>query len=518
MQNSGTINLSSQRISFVNKISLILKATSDDESATPGYLYREINDISFESAGYSESLVEFLTDRLKSSSCNVKFKVLKLMKHVAENGSREFKLGIRRHSSAIQECTKFGGPPHPLHGNTPYLMVRKIAREVCEELYSMEPEVVRSPANMAEVEKPAELKYGGLGPVTPGGNIQGFGNTPTSKSKSFSETLLGGLEKLGAKMTETASTRQAALLANLDMSGSTRNYQPPALPASLRRDIDESNSPVTMREQNKSLVVVPKTQARRPTPGKAGGGWGDDDDEDDDKNDNVDNCSGRNILSEKRSSLDTDSRAELTSGGPPAGESSADTGLQADWTKEQELLETVLAKGSTGPSGELLAPSEITAFTDQAASLCCPLLVEFLGQKLAQPHHGLALRALQLLEGLLYSNEELVPADNVVSLCQGPLIDCFTTSQTNVRALRTNPPARQDSPSSIQPDHQGGGTERTETGGEESENQDRCLQDYASLVHALYAKSAKLILALQQLSSFSEIIPASQFSGFLPAV
>ena len=37
----------------------------------------------------------------------------------------------------------------------------------------------------------------------------------------------------------------------------------------------------------------------------------------------------------------------------------------------------------------------------------------------------------------------------------------------------------------------------------------------SSLVNALYVKSAKLILSLQQLSSFTEILPANNFKGFV---
>ncbi|GFR71863.1 AP-4 complex accessory subunit tepsin-like [Elysia marginata] len=516
MQSSGTINLPSQRISFVNKISLILKATSDDESVTPGYLYKEINDISYESVGYSESLVEFLTDRLKNNSCHVKYKVLKLIKHLVENGSREFKLGIRRHSPVIQECIKFGGPPHPMHGNTPYLMVRKIATEVCEDLYSMAPEGVKSPLDMSASEKPPELKYGGLGPARTRGSIQGFGNTPTNQSKSLGETILGGLEKLGAKMTETASTRQAALLANLDMSGSTRNYQPPSLPPSLYPGSSQSDSAMALKESaNGELLVTQKKPARKPTPGKAGGGWGDDDDEDDDDNDNH---TVHKILSTKQSSIDSDSLADLTSGPQTDTIDNTDTELQADWSQENELLTQTLCVGSTGPGGELLAPSDIAAFRDKAARMCCPLLVELLAQKLVQPHHGIALRALQLLEGLVYNSEELVPADNVVSICQRPLVDCFVASQTEAQTLNLSHGIQQDYSGITGLDHAETSAQNDLSSQCLQEDQIKCSKNYSCLVNTLYAKTAKLILSLQQISSCgTEIMPTSYFKGFLPA-
>ncbi|RUS69405.1 hypothetical protein EGW08_022836 [Elysia chlorotica] len=514
MNSSGTVNLSSQRISFVNKISLILKATSDDESATPGYLFKEINDISYESVGYSESLVEFLTDRLRNNSCHVKFKVLKLIKHLVENGSREFKLGIRRHSSIIQECTKFGGPPHPLHGNKPYLMVRKIATEVCEDLYSMVPEGVKSPADVTASEKQCDIKYGGLGPVRTGGSIQGFGNTPTSQTRSISETILGGLEKLGAKMTETPGTRQAALLANLDMSGSTRNYQPPALPLSLYPESSDGKS-LTDAVEPVTDSGHARKPAKKPTPGKAGGGWGDDDDDDDDDEDDndddeVDMQNGCNVLSTKQSSIDADSLAKLSSQPQIDSKSNCDPELQEDWSKELELLTRSLAAGSTGPGGELLAPADVAAFTESAANLCGLVLVKFLAQRLLQADHGVIVRALQLLEGLLYNSEELVAPDNIASICQGALVDCFKTSQTNVQTLKqTN--SSDVSKADIKIDQ----TDKCPK--KDGDNQIKSPKECHRLVNTLYTKSAKLILSLQQLSTFSEILPSSNFMSFMPA-
>lgn len=48
-------------------------------------------------------------------------------------------------------------------------------------------------------------------------------------TEGIGETILDGIEKLGAKLSETAADRQAALLAKLDLGSSTSNYQPPVV-------------------------------------------------------------------------------------------------------------------------------------------------------------------------------------------------------------------------------------------------------------------------------------------------
>ena len=58
--------------------SLVSKATSSDEAATPGYLYREIAKITFASVDASGQLKDFLLKKLKSSNVHVKVKALKV--------------------------------------------------------------------------------------------------------------------------------------------------------------------------------------------------------------------------------------------------------------------------------------------------------------------------------------------------------------------------------------------------------------------------------------------------------
>ncbi|XP_005100546.1 AP-4 complex accessory subunit Tepsin [Aplysia californica] len=471
------INFTAQRISFVNKIGLILKATSDDEQPTQAYLYKEINAISYESVGYSESLVEFLMDRLKSKSSHVKFKVLKVVQHLCEHGSPQVKLGLRKSCDLIKECTKFGGPPHPIHGNVPYTMVRKLAQEVCAELYNMDPLTIKSmPQDLSQ-----EPKYGGLGSSRTGGAIQGFGNSPIVPTKGLGETILGGIEKLGAKISETSEDRQAALLARLDLSGSTVNYQPPvvSLPESA-----ETTSSTSSAEPEQAGSGKRQVQARKHQPGRAGGGWNDDEEDEKDDNNPDDNECERN--SDTRLSIDTDSLAD------PADKLIQD-GPQADWAQERQLVTGSLQHGSTGPRRQLLAPSDLSHFLGCCARLSAEKVVQMIAQRLTGTDPGVVIRALQLLEAILYSREELVHVDLLTSVCKQDLVDCY----------------RSCGPTSAPPGGETASKAETMTAplGDDEEKH---------LWQSVRMKVTKVILILQQLSSHREILALSELADFLP--
>uniref|UniRef100_A0A4W5KJC2 Uncharacterized protein n=1 Tax=Hucho hucho TaxID=62062 RepID=A0A4W5KJC2_9TELE len=59
----------------LSQVPTLMKATADDESPCPGYLFEEIGKISQESAGCGQCLLEYLLERLQLESCHVKIKV-----------------------------------------------------------------------------------------------------------------------------------------------------------------------------------------------------------------------------------------------------------------------------------------------------------------------------------------------------------------------------------------------------------------------------------------------------------
>ncbi|XP_041073082.1 AP-4 complex accessory subunit Tepsin isoform X3 [Carcharodon carcharias] len=125
-----------EKLGFLQRLPMLMKATSDDEVPCPGYLFEEIAKISHESVGLCQCLLEYLLERLQSHSCYVKLKVLKILRHVCNHGSPQFILELRRNATLIQEVTVFSGPPDLLHGNALYQRVRTTAEDLANLLFS----------------------------------------------------------------------------------------------------------------------------------------------------------------------------------------------------------------------------------------------------------------------------------------------------------------------------------------------------------------------------------------------
>ncbi|KAG9332158.1 hypothetical protein JZ751_015734 [Albula glossodonta] len=90
------------RLAFLQKIPTLMKATADDETPCPGYLFEEIGKISHESMGCSQCLLEYLLDRLQTDSCHVKLKctVAHLIPYMAAACIRKFELQLRIQKAA----------------------------------------------------------------------------------------------------------------------------------------------------------------------------------------------------------------------------------------------------------------------------------------------------------------------------------------------------------------------------------------------------------------------------------
>uniref|UniRef100_A0A3Q3DFQ6 TEPSIN adaptor related protein complex 4 accessory protein n=1 Tax=Hippocampus comes TaxID=109280 RepID=A0A3Q3DFQ6_HIPCM len=110
------------------KVPTLMKATTDDESPCPGYLFQEIGKISHESLASDQCLLEYLLERLQVESCHVKLKVLKIFVHLCGHGSKHFLTELRRNSTFIQQASVYSGPPDPIHGTALYQKVRNKAQ------------------------------------------------------------------------------------------------------------------------------------------------------------------------------------------------------------------------------------------------------------------------------------------------------------------------------------------------------------------------------------------------------
>jgi hypothetical protein len=123
---------------FTKDYQLVQKATTNDEVPTAGYLYNEINKITFKSNQDSLDLQDNLLNRLKVDSPAVKLKVLRVLKHVCTRGHASFKKDLQRRIDVLRVCLDFRGTPDPLYGDTPYRLVREEAQEVMNLCFDTE--------------------------------------------------------------------------------------------------------------------------------------------------------------------------------------------------------------------------------------------------------------------------------------------------------------------------------------------------------------------------------------------
>uniref|UniRef100_A0A8C5WME4 TEPSIN adaptor related protein complex 4 accessory protein n=1 Tax=Leptobrachium leishanense TaxID=445787 RepID=A0A8C5WME4_9ANUR len=186
------------KLAFLQQLPILSKGTSDDDLPCPGYLYQEIANISHESPGSCRCLLEYLLERLQSSSCHVKLKVLKILLYLLAHGAAAFLQDLRRNASFIQEAADVCGPPDPLHGISLYQKVRATAQEVVASLFSE-----ASPASLPPA-MPRERLHTGMGtqslhPVA----LQGFGYSQAMPGPGMpgGDGLLGGIQRAAMAVT-----------------------------------------------------------------------------------------------------------------------------------------------------------------------------------------------------------------------------------------------------------------------------------------------------------------------------
>ncbi|XP_031821479.1 AP-4 complex accessory subunit tepsin isoform X2 [Sarcophilus harrisii] len=246
------------RLSFLHRLPILMKGTSDDDVPCPGYLFEEIAKISHESVGSSQCLLEYLLNRLQSNSCHVKLKALKILLYMCSHGSASFLLALKRNSSFIQEAAVFGGLPDPLHGNSLYQKVRVAAQDLASALFS------DTLLPLPSTQSPRSLPATGMGSQSSScSSLQGFGYTKDRGSSGFAgEALLTTIQKA------------AEVVANAVLPG----HESPSMQSRVLRE--DTYQPVVAPAAGQGHFV-PRKPPSGPTqsvrvkhqPGQAGGGW-----------------------------------------------------------------------------------------------------------------------------------------------------------------------------------------------------------------------------------------------------
>ncbi|XP_062381941.1 AP-4 complex accessory subunit Tepsin [Sardina pilchardus] len=373
-----------ERLAFLQKVPTLMKATSDDETPCPGYLFEEIGKISHESVGYCQCLLEYLLERLQVQSCQVKIKVLKILLHLCGHGPPHLLTELRRNATFIQEVIAYSGPPDPIHGNAPYQKARAAAQELASLLFtdSVSPESAVSPCRVATTTT-------GMGSnSSPRSGMQGFGYSPGKSSGGGGGTFLDKIQK-------AAEVMASAVL-------------PPSEQPGIR--LQENHYRAVVAPSGVVEVAVPACAYSMPAhshraalrcPGQVGGGW-----EENDSGHSSSHNSSQENAGASRASLDASSK----SGGTTDSQSAASR-ESGDLSERVEAIqlgdcgqEVALISSLTEGSKVFLSREESQHFIKECSILNCEVVVELLSRRLQESTQTVQMRAMCALACLMSSD------------------------------------------------------------------------------------------------------------------
>ncbi|XP_067571163.1 AP-4 complex accessory subunit tepsin isoform X9 [Pseudorca crassidens] len=386
------------RLSFLHRLPILLKGTSDDDVPCPGYLFEEIAKITHESLGSSQCLLEYLLSRLQSGSGRVKLKVLKIMLHLCGHGSSSFLLILKRNPAFIQEAAGLllralvslplleglwedgtgeagrrggalacRGPGDSFHG-TPGSSPRE---QLVPEGAGSRPGLggclvlgrLVTSASFPATQGPASSRYASMGSQSrPQSSLQGFGYSKErghtgSAGEAFLSTIQKAAEVVASAMRpgpESPSSQRSLLRGDA--------YQPAVTPSA-------GLGPPT--PGNPLPTAGPGARAMRHQPGQAGGGW-----EELDSSPNSQDSSQENDDLGKASDSGSPSGSDSPSGASRAPSDLAErveAVILSDCQQELNLVRAV----TRGPHC-FLSREEVQHFVKECGLLNCEAVLELL--------------------------------------------------------------------------------------------------------------------------------------------
>ncbi|XP_056673327.1 AP-4 complex accessory subunit tepsin isoform X5 [Monodelphis domestica] len=330
------------RLSFLHRLPILMKGTSDDDVPCPGYLFEEIASILFPRRQEKQAL--------------------KILLYMCSHGSTSFLLALKRNSSFIQEAAVFGGLPDPLHGNSLYQKVRMAAQDLASALFS------DTLLPLPSTQSPRPLPSTGMGSQASSySTLQGFGYTKDrGSSGSAGEALLSTIQKA------------AEVVANAVLPG----HESPTIQSQVLRE--DTYQPVVAPSAGHSYFAPRKpplgpTQSVRVRhqPGQAGGGWEEMDSDPSSQNSSQENGElSRASNSGSKSDSDSHSGASREIGDITERVEAVPL---SDCLQEMSLVSTV----TQGPR-VFLTREEVQHFTKECGLLNCEAVLELLNRELGR--------------------------------------------------------------------------------------------------------------------------------------
>ncbi|KAM4692575.1 AP-4 complex accessory subunit tepsin [Rhinophrynus dorsalis] len=413
------------KLTFLHKLPLLLKGTSDDDSPCPGYIYEEIAKISHESSGSCQCLLEYLLNRLQSSSCYVKLKVLKILLSLCSHGSPQFIQDLRRNASYIQESADVSGPPDSLHGISLYQKIRATAQEIVGSLF-LDISSCPSPTVSSRGRSQAGMGSQTSHPQT----LQGFGYSKQHHSLcTTSETLLGGIQKAAVTVSHAV----------LPGSVSTTSC--------LSDQVDDSYMPVVIpsgeRHTPSGKIVSPCAPNFRAShrSGVPGGGW-DESDSGQSSQESSHNKSLQSQFSDAGSKFGSDSQSRSSNRESSESTDRMETAHLSDCQQEVHLVEELIHGCRV-----FLTQEETQHFIRGCSLLNCEVVFEMLNRSLVDENTCIRLRSLCAISSLMTS--DLLSHDHMLAVVRrnlqklsegspGPVTDKATKILRQFEALTRN--------------------------------------------------------------------------------
>ncbi|XP_072501388.1 AP-4 complex accessory subunit tepsin isoform X1 [Notamacropus eugenii] len=424
------------RLSFLHRLPILMKGTSDDDVPCPGYLFEEIAKISHESVGSSQCLLEYLLNRLQSNSCHVKLKALKILLYMCSHGSSSFLLALKRNVSFIQEAAVFGGLPDPLHGNSLYQKVRVAAQDLASALFS--DNLLPLPSSQS----PRSLPSTGMGSQSSSySTLQGFGYTKDKGSSGFAgEALLTTIQKAAEVVANAVLPgHESPIIQSQVLREDT--YQPVIAPSAIQGHFTPRKPPPGPAQ---SIRV-------RHQPGQAGGGWEEMDSDPGSQNSSQENGElSRASNSGSKSDSDSHSGASREMGDITERVEAVPL---SDCLQEMSLVSTV----TQGPR-VFLTREEVQHFIKECGLLNCEAVLELLNRELERPNECVQMRAMCAIFSLVCS--DLLSQDHIFFIIQpklqqlskgspGPVTNKATKILRHFEALCRNHPTHTRLPSQV---------------------------------------------------------------------
>eukprot|EP00472_Partenskyella_glossopodia_P001564 CAMPEP_0197532822 /NCGR_PEP_ID=MMETSP1318-20131121/41068_1 /TAXON_ID=552666 /ORGANISM="Partenskyella glossopodia, Strain RCC365" /LENGTH=146 /DNA_ID=CAMNT_0043089483 /DNA_START=24 /DNA_END=461 /DNA_ORIENTATION=- len=116
--------------------SLIFKATADDHNPVDGVVLRNLMQNTHMGIDECVIMKNLLEKRIKKTSADIKYKALKTVVYLSENGAVEFRMQWQRDNGVLREHTQFKGPPDALRGEVPNQRVRDEAKRAMKAIFN----------------------------------------------------------------------------------------------------------------------------------------------------------------------------------------------------------------------------------------------------------------------------------------------------------------------------------------------------------------------------------------------